>query len=163
MKKLIEQLKRSFVFVSLVVSVFLNTSAFANDISVEHGYIRATIPGTSVSSAYMDITNKTKNDLVLIGASSSISNRIEIHEHIMSDEMMKMRQRESLTIPANDHVVLQPSGYHLMIFNLNTPLKVDDKVELTLHFSENKDTIITLPVESIKRKKQKDSAHHHHH
>jgi copper(I)-binding protein len=163
MKKLIEQLKRSFVFVSLIVSVFLSTSTFAKDLSVEHGYVRATIPGTSVSSAYMEITNKTNNDLVLIGASSNISNRIEIHEHIMSDEMMRMRQRESLRIPANDHVVLQPSGYHLMIFNLNTPLKVDDKVELTLHFSENKDMIITLPVESIKRKKQEESANHHHH
>ncbi|MCO4799005.1 MAG: copper chaperone PCu(A)C [Colwelliaceae bacterium] len=163
MKKLIEQLKRSFVFVSLIVSVFLSTSTLAKDLSVEHGYLRATIPGTSVSSAYMEITNKTNNDLVLIGASSNISNRIEIHEHIMSDEMMRMRQRESLMIPANDHVVLQPSGYHLMIFNLNTPLKVDDKVELTLHFSENKDMIITLPVESIKRKKQEESANHHHH
>lgn len=163
MKKLTYRLKHSVAFLSLLGSLILSIQAFANDLEVEHGYIRATIPGTTVSSAYMEINNNTENDTVLVGATSKVSDRIEIHEHVMKGEMMRMIKRESLTIPANDHVVLQPSGYHLMIFNLVDPLKVDDKVDVTLHFSDNQDVIISLPVQSIKRKKQKESAHHHHH
>jgi copper(I)-binding protein len=163
MKKLTYRLKNSLAFLSLLGSLILSQHAFANDVVVEHGYIRATIPGTNVSSAYMEVNNLTNKNMVLIGATSKVSNRIEIHEHVMNDEMMRMVKRESLTIPANDHVVLQPSGYHLMIFNLVEPLKVDDKVDVTLHFSNKKEVIISLPVQSIKRKKQKESAHHHKH
>lgn len=163
MKKLTFRLKNSFVFLSLLGSLLFNQQALAKGIVIEHGYIRATIPGTSVSSAYMEIYNRTDKDMVLIGATSKVSNRIEIHEHVMKGEMMRMNKRESLTVLAHDHVTLQPSGYHLMIFNLVEPLKVDDKVDVTLHFSDSKDVIISLPVQSIKRKKQKKSAHHHHH
>jgi periplasmic copper chaperone A len=161
MKKLTDQLKHSVAFLSLLGSLIISHHAFANDVVVEQGYIRATIPGTSVSSAYMEINNATSEEIILIGASSKVSDRIEIHEHVMNGDMMRMQKRESLTIPANDHVVLQPSGYHLMIFNLIEPLKVDDNVDVKLHFSNQKEVIISLPVYSIKRKKQKESAHHH--
>ncbi|MDT0604942.1 copper chaperone PCu(A)C [Thalassotalea castellviae] len=163
MKKLTDQIKQSVPLLALLAGLIVNIQAFAETVVVEHGYIRATIPGTTVSSAYMEIKNTSKQDIVLIGATSKVSDRIEIHEHVMNDEMMRMQQRESLTIAANDSVVLQPSGYHLMIFNLAEPLKVDANVELTLQFSDKKTVNILLPVQSIKRKKQKESAHHHHH
>jgi len=163
MKKLKNYIKNSSLCFAILTSVLISNQAIADDLAIEHGYIRATIPGTNVSSAYMEIKNLSDNNKVLIGASSKVSDRIEIHEHILSEEMMRMRQRESLIVPANDQVTLQPSGYHLMIFNLIQPLKVDDKVELTLHFSKHSDVIVTLPVQSIKRKKTKDTAHSHHH
>ena len=163
MKKLTYRLKSSVTSLSLLASLIFSNLAFASDVVVDHGYIRATIPGTTVSSAYMEIHNASDKDMVLIGATSIVSDRIEIHEHVMKGEMMRMNKRESLTIPANDHVILQPSGYHLMIFNLVKPLKVDQQVEITLHFDNKKNLTIELPVQSIKRKKQKESAHHHHH
>ncbi|MDO6445186.1 copper chaperone PCu(A)C [Colwellia sp. 1_MG-2023] len=163
MKKLTYQIKKRTSLLSLIGSLLFSFTAFAADVTIEQGYIRATIPGTNVSSAYMEIKNTTNEDIVLIGATSKVSDRIEIHEHVMSGEMMRMQQREALTIAANDQVVLQPSGYHLMIFNLAEPLKVNDNVELTLQFSNKRDISISLPVQSIKRKKQKETAHHHHH
>jgi copper(I)-binding protein len=45
-----------------------------------------------------------------------------------------------------------------MIFNLEEPLNAGQKSTLTLHFAEEKNIEITLPIESIKRKK---SMHHH--
>ena len=163
MKKLTYRIKKCVSLITFITGLIFNLQAIAAEVIVDSGYIRATIPGTTVSSAYMEIKNTTNKDIVLIGATSKVSDRIEIHEHVMNGEMMRMQQRESLTIAANDSVVLQPSGYHLMIFNLAEPLKVDDKVELTLQFSDKKETHFTLPVQSIKRKKQKESAHHHHH
>jgi periplasmic copper chaperone A len=163
MKKLTYRIKKCVPLFTLLAGLLLNPHAYAAEVIVESGYIRATIPGTTVSSAYMEIKNTTNKDIVLIGATSKVSDRIEIHEHVMNGEMMRMQQRETLTIAANDSVVLQPSGYHLMIFNLAEPLKVDEKVELTLQFSDKKAVNILLPVQSIKRKKQKESAHHHHH
>ncbi|MEW6989113.1 copper chaperone PCu(A)C [Colwelliaceae bacterium 6441] len=163
MKILTYLLKFNTIFFSLIALSLLSNQALANDLSIEHGYIRATIPGTNVSSAYMEINNLTEQEAVLVGVSTGVSDRVEIHEHVMKGELMRMQKRETLTIGAHDHVSLQPSGYHLMIFNLTNPLLVDEKVVLTFHFLAHKDVTITIPVQSIKRKKQQKPAHHHHH
>ncbi|MDO6426259.1 copper chaperone PCu(A)C [Thalassotalea sp. 1_MG-2023] len=131
-------------------------------VTVENGYIRATIPGTDVSSAYMVISNHSMKNKKLIGASSDISSRIEIHEHQMSDGMMKMRQLDAIEINMHDTVTLQPSGLHLMIFELTEPLNAGDNVALNLHFEDGERLAITLPVESIKRKSEKAHQHNHH-
>lgn len=149
----------SFVFAGVSTPV----QAIKKSIEIDSAYVRATIPGTNVSSAYMNIVNNADEAIVLVGASGKISDRIEIHQHLMEDGMMKMRQVDSLVIAANNQVILQPSGYHLMIFNLVKPLAVGSDITVTLQFSDGKNVDVALPVQSIKRKKQKEKAHHHHH
>ena len=105
----------------------INSVAFSaqhnSEIIVESAYIRATIPGTDITSAYMSIKNNSDGQVILIGASSSVSDRIEIHQHTMADGMMKMRQVTQLTIKEKQQVVFQPMGYHFMIFNVKTVLQ----------------------------------------
>lgn len=146
------------IFLISIVMIMAFPSLAAK-VSVEKGYVRATIPGTQVSSAYMVIKNPTNKALSLIGVSSNVSDKVELHEHAISDGMMKMRQIEAINVPANGELVLQPAGYHVMIFNLQQPLQENDTLSLTLDFAETDDLSITLPIESIKRKK----SHHHHH
>ena len=152
-----------FIFLfSFILCALVTIPALAKDsIVVENGYVRATIPGTQVSAAYMDLLNKSDKNKTLIGVEGAISERIEIHEHVMADGMMKMRQRENLVIEANNRTVLQPSGYHLMIFNLTSPLKPGQTVHITLLFSDGSKQHVPLPVQSIKRKKNSNHAHHH--
>lgn len=151
-------------FITLNLSFLYVANSFASgNLQVSQGYIRATIPGTQISSAYMTIVNHTSNDVKLIAVKSNISDRIEIHEHIMADGMMKMRQVESLLVKSHNSTVLQPSGYHLMIFNLVNPLEPEQKVKLTLVFDNNDEVELELPVQSIKKQKHKQKAHEHHH
>ena len=63
---------------------------------------------------------------------------------------------------------LQPSGLHLMLFDVKNPLKAQQNVELTLSFSHNPSVTIQVPVFSPlqeKRAQEADStaqpAHHH--
>ncbi|MCJ8318760.1 MAG: copper chaperone PCu(A)C [Colwellia sp.] len=128
----------------------------AQNLTATEGYIRESIPGTTVSSAYMTLTNTSEKSVTLVGASSKISARIEIHEHSMSNGMMSMRQVESIVIGSKETAILQPSGLHLMIFDIKEPLKHGDLITLTLHFSSQPNVEIQLPVQSIKRKQ-----HHH--
>ncbi|MGJ8691602.1 MAG: copper chaperone PCu(A)C [Thalassotalea sp.] len=128
-------------------------------IEVDKGYIRETIPGTEVSSAYMTILNKSAQNLALVSVTSPVSPRLELHQHLMSEGMMKMRQVDDINIDANSEVVLKPSGFHIMIFSLASRLKAGDKIPLTLTFSNNHQLEILLQVESIKKNKE----HHHHH
>ena len=117
----------AFCFTLLNISGDVFAAEHSNQITVEGSYIRAKIPGTDITSAYMTIKNKGDEAVMLIGASSQFSDRIEIHQHTMSDGMMKMRQVQQLLIKDKNQVILQPMGYHLMIFNviwMNVVLKI---------------------------------------
>jgi copper(I)-binding protein len=134
---------------------------------IEQAYIRATIPGTSISSSYMEILNQSDNTITLLSVTSVVSPRIEIHQHIMADGMMRMRKLDSLKIESKARVKLQPSGLHLMIFDVERPLNPKEQVEFTLHFSDNVSVTMEIPVYSPAQEKaaQKTMSimHKHHH
>lgn len=145
--------------VLLVCSVCSNLG-FASensDILVEDGYARESIPGTSISSAYMTISNLSAKNIRLISASSVVSERIEIHQHTMLDGLMRMRQRDYVEIAAKNSTVFQPSGFHLMIFDVKQPLKANDNITITLHFDDQSSIDANYTVQGLKQKK-----HHHH-
>ncbi|WP_371374006.1 copper chaperone PCu(A)C [Thalassotalea aquiviva] len=142
--------------IKLLSSVFFlmilpNFPLFAQDIEITNSYIRETIPGTQVSSAYMTITNASADDIKLLSITSNISKRIELHQHLMRDSMMQMQQVDSIIIKAKDKTVLQPHGYHVMIFELKSPLIANQHVAMTLHFSNGQTLDITLPVKGLKQ------------
>lgn len=160
-------IKISLIAIVLFFTLFnISGDTFAveynSNIIIEAPYVRASIPGTSLTSAYMSIENKNNEALILTGVSSLLSDRIEIHQHTMSDGMMKMRKVEQLVIEGQSSVVLQPMGYHLMIFNVKKALLPEEDVSLTLHFKQQKDIVITIPVRSIKQERQAKKQHHHH-
>lgn len=151
--------KPIFLLAFITINLLFNVS-FANQglqVAAQDGYVRETIPGTSISSAYMTLNNSTNKNRRLTSASSSVSKRIEIHEHIMKDGMMRMRQRDSVEILANDSTVFQPSGYHLMIFDLKQPLKAGETIIITLHFDDESSLDVNYQVKGLKQKQ-----HHHH-
>ncbi|MGB1262088.1 MAG: copper chaperone PCu(A)C [Cognaticolwellia sp.] len=145
---------------SVLVGNVLDNMAYANEsfkVVVENAYARASIPGTSLSSAYMTISNKSASNMRLVGASSTVSDRVEIHQHTMSDGLMRMRQVDYVAIDAKTTKVFQPSGLHLMIFDVKAPLKAQENVIITLHFDNQTSIDVNYTVKGLKQKK-----HHHH-
>ncbi len=148
------------ILVLLAITLIVALPSYADEseaakngiVTITDGFIRETIPGTNISSAYLTITNHSHKDVVLVAASGDFSPRIEIHEHSLNDGMMRMRQLESITIDANSSVKLQPYGLHLMLFDLKRSLKHNESADITLHFSSQPKLSITLPIQSIKQK-----------
>jgi hypothetical protein len=128
---------------------FTSQAHESKDVIVTEGHVRASIPGTTISSAYMTLTNNSENKVTLLGVSSKVSPRIELHQHSMTDGMMRMRQVPNIEIDANSSVILQPHGLHLMIFDLTELLLPDTVVDITLHFSNDQNITIQLPVRKL--------------
>ena len=153
------------VFLPIISLVIVVSSVFANislasentKLVVENGYARESIPGTSISSAYMTIKNLSAKNIRLIAATSAVSDRIEIHQHTMSDGLMRMRQRDYVEISAQNNTVFQPSGFHLMIFDLKQPLKAKENIIITLYFDDQSSIDVNYTVQGLKQKK-----HEHH-
>jgi len=54
-----------------------------------------------------------------------------------------------LTIEPGKTVKLAPGGYHLMLFDLKTPLKQGDKVPVTLEFEKAGKVMLSLDVQGV--------------
>ena len=68
----------------------------------------------------------------------------------MKDGVMTMRPLDSgLTIEPGKTVKLAPGGYHLMLFDLKSPLKLGEKIPLTLDFEKAGKVAVSLDVEGI--------------
>ena len=120
----------------LVFSALLAASTLmAADISLENVRARDTKPGTNNSAIFMNIKNASNADVKLVGVHSSVCKSTEIHTHKMENGMMAMVQVEDAIIPKNGETKLAPGGLHIMLMDLNRPIKDGDNVDLELKFS----------------------------
>jgi len=144
----------------VVLSMLAIQPAWANSIAVREAWVRPTVPGQTVASAYMEITARDAARLVAVR--SPISPRVEIHWMQMDGGVMRMREVGALDLPKKTTVSLKPGGYHLMLLKLKQPVQVGDKIPLTL-IVETKAKREVLVVEAIARNTQAASDHGHAH
>ena len=139
----------------LLGSLLVGGLVFAQpNIKVEDAWVRAVPPTSKMSAAYMVIKNEGNEPDKLVDVSNNASQITEIHETVEG----KMRRVKAIEIPAGKKVDLKPGGYHIMLINLNKPLKEGDKVELILKFEKSGEIKVEAPV----RKGAKHMKHEHH-
>jgi copper(I)-binding protein len=114
----------------VAIGLWGSACAAGPDIAVTNAWVRATVPGQPVAAAYMDI--RASKAMKLVGVSSPVAERGEIHEMKDEDGMMKMRAVKAVDLPAGKTVSLAPGGLHVMLFGLAEPLTDGRKVTLTL-------------------------------
>jgi copper(I)-binding protein len=133
------------------------------NIVISDATVRVFLPASHSTAAYFTLSNHTKNGLELIKATITGLGRVEIHEHIHHNGMMKMQQINKVGVPAHGQVKFQPGGYHLMAFEPEDTLKPGEQRKLTLHFANGKQVFTMIDVVSLKDTfKKVDKAHHHH-
>ena len=121
-----------------------------SSIQIEQPWSRATPSGAKTGAVYMTIDNKSGTADRLIGASSDVADKTQIHEMKVENGVMQMRQIPGgLQIPANGSVVLKPGGYHVMLIGLKKPLAAGEKLPLTLTFEKAGNISVTVPVQAM--------------
>lgn len=132
-------------------------------IVVSDAWVRATT-GTddpSMTAAFMVIENTTDADLRLMGATSPVTDMVQIHEMVDGDDghMVMQEAADGVTIRAGKQQMLAPGGYHVMLMGLVDELAAGDEVELTLEFSDGTTLELTAPVKEFTE--EEDSYHTH--
>ncbi|WP_421239302.1 copper chaperone PCu(A)C [Aeromonas enteropelogenes] len=112
------------------------------------GYVRLLPPGTPNSAAFMVLKNDADQAVKLVAASSPAAGRAELHTHLHENGVMKMRQVESIEIPAKGEVVLKPGSLHIMLFEIGT-LSEQTPMPLTLTLDDGQQLALSLPVKPI--------------
>lgn len=144
------------IFLSLTL---LSIPSFAAEIESEGLWLRESIPGQPHGAGFGVLINNTEMDVFLIGASISVAEDVEIHQHVMEGQQMRMEQIEALMVPAGSHVKLQPGGYHVMLMNLKEPLVVGEVHSMTLVFSDGTTLDVEVPVKPLVEM-HNEHAHH---
>ena len=128
----------------MLAIMLLACSKQAPEINIADNWVRANAEGQDVGAAYMTITSAS--DTSLIKVESSVTQSVEIHSMSMDNGVMKMRMLENIDLKANTPYKLAPGGFHLMLFDLNKPLKVGGIVSFTLHFKnqDGKESLVAL-------------------
>ena len=122
----------------------------AGDLVITQAWSRATPGGAKIGSGYLTIENKGSAPDRLIGGSADIADKVQVHEMSMNNGVMTMRPLDKgLTIDPGKTVKLAPGGFHLMLFDLKSPLKQGDKLPLTLEFEKAGKVKLTLDVQGV--------------
>jgi len=119
---------------------------------VEDAWVRATAGAkdTSMTAAFMSLTNPGSADIKLTSATSPVAGLVQLHEMAMKDGKMVMQEKAGgINVPAGSHAHLAPSGDHVMLMGLKQALKPGDEVPLTLKFSDGSSHDLTVPVKAF--------------
>jgi periplasmic copper chaperone A len=122
----------------------------AGDLVISQAWSRATPNGAKIGGGYLTIENKGAAADRLIGVSAEVAGKVEVHEMAMNNGVMTMRPLDKgLAIDPGKTVKLAPGGYHLMMFDLKSPLKQGDKLPITLEFEKAGKVKVSLDVQGI--------------
>jgi len=123
------------VLILAVVVAACGGSSGGSGLILSDAWVRNPAIADQPGAAYLVIQNNGAADK-LLSVTSDIVQTIELHESMMSGNMMQMSPVPNIEVPANGKVELKPGGFHLMLIGLTRPLKVGDKVQLTLNFEK---------------------------
>lgn len=146
-------------FAATLIACAASLPAWAANISVTDAWARATVPGQPVSGAYMQLQSDA--DARLVGASSPLVPRVEVHEMRMEGDVMRMREVKAIELPKGKTVALEPGGFHIMLMNLKKPIAAGEVIPLTL-VVESGGKQQTVEVKATARAMGGGMQHHHH-
>ncbi len=101
-------------------------------LTVSDAWVRAAPPGMAMLAGYATVHNPTGQPLTINTLITDDFGFAEIHRSEEVDGMMRMRELESVVIPAGGSHRFEPGGDHMMLMQPRRQFAVGDVVELSL-------------------------------
>ena len=123
---------------ALAASLALVLPGFASELKVRatDGWIREAPPVSTMLAGYLTIENESAKAIAIVGATSPVFARIEIHRTEIEGGVARMRRQERVVVPPGGTQPFGPGGYHLMLMKPDRPLKAGDVVGLALSLED---------------------------
>lgn len=100
-------------------------------LTIADPWVKASDEG--MTSAFGILVNDGTDDLRIVSSESSMSTVVELHEVVMTDGEMLMREKaDGFVVPAGGEHLLEPGADHLMLMDLTAPIAPGDDVDFVL-------------------------------
>ena len=116
----------------LILLMSATATVHADDLSVNDAYVRTMPPGQTRTAGFLTVTNNSLKRCQLLSGTSSISPRIEFHEHQHVQGMMQMRQVDRVVVAAGQTISFSPGAQHIMLFEIDTKLTVGETTQMEI-------------------------------
>lgn len=133
-----------------------NGAAAKNDVLAESPWVRLLPPSLKTTGAYVKLKNPSLQNVKIIKASCEVSERVELHSHVMEAGIARMSQIKEIHLPSGKEVHLEPGGLHLMLIGLKRPLIEGETLPIQLELN-NGDAI---HLSAVVRKNPLNNHHH---
>lgn len=145
-------MKRIVVPVLTVVVLLSGCAAPATaGVEVRNAWARPAAQGGN-GAVYFVIRSSAADELV--GVASAVADAAEMHESLMSGDVMEMHHLASVPLEAGEEVVFEPGGLHIMLIGLKQDLKLGDEFEITLQFKNYEEIQLSVPVQDTPASKE---------
>ncbi len=152
--------QRSLAGALMLALAMARGAAAATPITAAEAWIRETLPGKTVTAAFVKLANGGDSDDALLEATSAAVRSIELH-HMKtgSDGVMSMERVPSIALPKGGTTALAPGGLHMMLFGTKTEMRAGSKVRILLRFAHADPIEVEFEVRPV----VDDSSHAHQH
>ena len=103
-------------------------------VEVEQAWTRDTVGRTANAAVFMTVTASSADRLV--GAATDVADETDLMTMTMDGGTMAMSYVDAIDLPAGEAVSLDPSGLHVWLEGLKTPLKAGQTFTLELKFEK---------------------------
>lgn len=149
------------------VLVFITSPVFAGDekmkdtasnLSISHVWGKPNYGPNG--AAYFTLKNNGKTARHLIGASSPLSDRVELHTHLKEDGVMKMRKmKDGIIVKPGETLHFKPAGNHIMLMSMKEKLKPGATYDLQLKFKDGSTEKVKVAIKDKDHEKEHRGSH----
>ncbi|WP_430257250.1 copper chaperone PCu(A)C [Neorhizobium sp. IRS_2294] len=130
----------------------------AGSLELKHPWSAKAPAVAPVLGGYVTIVNTGTQSDRLLGGTTTVAERLEIHESSIVDGIARMRPaKEGIEIPAGATLNLQPGGAHIMLVNPKQRPTEGEKFKATLSFEKAG----SVEVEFVVQKPKPSSSENH--
>ena len=116
------------------------------ELKITNPWIKNLPPMMTMRAGYMSIHNPTDIAVTLVGVSSVRFAKVEFHESISDEGVMRMEMLHRLIIEPGATVDLAPGGKHLMMMNPTEPTKPGETIEIKLKLDDGSEQDLKMQV-----------------
>jgi copper(I)-binding protein len=108
-----------------------------DSVMVGDAWAPPSLAGARSGVAYLSVMNHGGPADRLLGASTPVAAKAELHGDELKDGVMSMRRVGPLALAPGEVITLTPGGLHLMLLGLRQPLKPGEHFPITLTFEHH--------------------------
>jgi copper(I)-binding protein len=136
-------------------AIALSSGAYAYDykvgsLEIDHPWSRAIPKGATEAAGYLRIKNTGSTPDRLVGGSTPIAGKFEIHETSMDKGVARMRPvTGGLEIKPGQTIELKPQSFHIMMTDLKQPIEKGKPFKGSLTFEKAGTVDVDFAVEGM--------------
>ncbi len=142
MKKIL-MLLSIFLFAYSATTFADQPKLYSSDISVKTPEVKVIASGKKSAVVSMELDNTSSALVTIVAANSPLASETQLHQTIDG----KMVQVKEINVRPNSDDHLQKNGFHVMLIGIQSPLRANQIVPITLIFSDGSDMLVNAKVE----------------